>query len=145
MKLFSGIFAASFAAVVLTGQTYTIQTVAGGGFVENIPAIYANLGQLSGVASDAAGNLYILAKCVVWRRDAATGNLTRFAGLGVPGDSGDGGPATSAQLNGSGIAVDATGAVYIVDSYKVRKVSGGIITTVAGNAREVSPVTTALP
>ena len=44
--------------------------------------------------------------------------------------------ATSAQLAGpSGIALDAAGNLYIADGYnnRIRKVSGGIITTVAGN------------
>ncbi|HSB37026.1 MAG TPA: hypothetical protein VLH41_09110, partial [Thermoanaerobaculia bacterium] len=65
--------------------------------------------------------------------------IAPFAGSGVRGVSGDGGPATAARLNGAqglGVAVDpASGDVYISDTAncRVRKVSGGIITTIAGN------------
>jgi sugar lactone lactonase YvrE len=55
------------------------------------------------------------------------------AGNGTNGSSGDNGPATSAQLRAGGLAVDSAGNLYIADRYSVRKVSGGVITTVAGN------------
>src|SRR5437588_557484 len=57
------------------------------------------------------------------------------AGTGNCGFSGDGGAAISAALNYSyGLAVDGTGNLYIADeaNCRVREVSGGIITTVAG-------------
>ena len=59
-----------------------------------------------------------------------------MAGNGVAGFSGDSGPATKAQLNGpKGIAVDSVGNVYFADAGngRVRRVSNGVITTVAGN------------
>src|SRR5262249_8095260 len=59
-----------------------------------------------------------------------------IAGTGVNGFSGDGGPATFAQLNfPSDIALDSTGNLFIADNanHRIRKVStSGIITTVAG-------------
>jgi sugar lactone lactonase YvrE len=65
-----------------------------------------------------------------------TDTITTFAGTGLPGFSGDGGPATSAQLTAPrGVAVDRAGNVYIADSinHRVRKVSpNGTITTVVG-------------
>jgi uncharacterized protein (TIGR03437 family) len=67
---------------------------------------------------------------------AATGTVTVFAGNESPGYSGDNGPATSAMLNDpTGIALDAAGDLFICDTfnYRVRVVSGGIISTVAGN------------
>ena len=62
--------------------------------------------------------------------------ITTVAGNGTRGFSGDNGPATSAQLYGpSGVAVDSAGNLYIADSgnNRIRKVSNGVITTVAGN------------
>ena len=59
-----------------------------------------------------------------------------MAGNGTAGYSGDNGPATSAQLNTPyGVAVDAAGNLYIADTgnHRIRKVSNGVITTVAGN------------
>ena len=65
------------------------------------------------------------------------GDITSVAGTGTAGFTGDGGPATDAQLSfpSRGVAVDGTGNLYIADSrnHRIRKVdSGGIITTVAG-------------
>lgn len=58
-----------------------------------------------------------------------------MAGNGFPGDFGDGGPATSAGITPQGVAVDSAGNLYIAEGFnaRVRKVSSGIITTVAGN------------
>ena len=62
--------------------------------------------------------------------------MTTFAGTGIWGSSGDGGAATSAQLNyPEGVSVDISGIVYIADNgnNKIRMVnSTGIITTIAG-------------
>src|SRR5262245_65912181 len=74
------------------------------------------------------------------RRVSPTGTITTLAGgNGLNGFSGDGGPATKAQLNlPMGVAVQADGSVLIADSnnFRIRKVSPtGIITTVAGNGQ----------
>ena len=63
------------------------------------------------------------------------GIITTVAGTGTAGFSGDGGQATSAQLNQPvGVAVDAQDGLYIADdaNQRVRKVSGGTITSIAG-------------
>ena len=94
----------------------------------------------SGLAVDAAGNLYI-ADCDnnrIRKVNAATGIITTVAGNGTQGYSGDGGAATSAQLDWPwGVAVDASGNIYIADEVnnRIRKVDAttGIISTVAGN------------
>jgi sugar lactone lactonase YvrE len=89
------------------------------------------------VAVDAAGNLYIAdnGNSRV-RRVSVSGVITTVAGTGMYGFSGDGGPATNAQLKSPfGVAVDSVGNLYIADPYnhRVRKVSvSGVITTVAG-------------
>src|SRR5207302_495543 len=108
-------------------------TFAGGGLPQNIPATSASLGFVTGVAVDSTGKVYLAlqAYSAVVRVDAG-GILTRVAGTGTPGYSGDNGPATSAQLNRPwGIALDAAGNLYIADSTnnRVRKVSNGVITT----------------
>ena len=94
----------------------------------------------SGVAFDGAGNLYIaeLRAHRVRRVDVA-GQITVVAGDGTQGYSGDGGPATAAQLDSpTAVAVDGSGQLYICDSHnhRIRKVdaSTGVITTVAGSA-----------
>ncbi|MFN2504388.1 MAG: hypothetical protein ABR540_09175 [Acidimicrobiales bacterium] len=67
---------------------------------------------------------------------AAVGDITVFAGTGAGGFTGDGGPATAAQINGANdTAVDAAGNVYIADTqnHSIRRVTPeGIITTVVG-------------
>lgn len=65
--------------------------------------------------------------------------ISTFAGNGTGGFSGDSGAPTSAQLNSpDGIAFDSSGNLYIADSVnqRVRKISGGTITTVAGNGTQ---------
>src|SRR5689334_914361 len=73
---------------------------------------------------------------VIRKISASTGVITNFAGNGVAGSGGDGGPATSASLNGPGdLAMDGAGNIYIADTNnsKIRKVTpGGTISTFAG-------------
>jgi sugar lactone lactonase YvrE len=129
------------ASDVLSAQQYTIATFAGGALPVNISGTSASLGGGSNgttVALDSAGNLFLNSPeyNVVLRLSAQTGALTLVAGNGTAGFSGDNGPATSAQLNGpAGVAVDSLGNIYIADSNnnRIRKVSNGTITTVAGN------------
>src|SRR6202042_2670898 len=64
--------------------------------------------------------------------------ITTIAGTGTAGYSGDGGPASSAQLHQTeGVATDSAGNLYIADwtNNVIRKVAAGtgVITTVAGN------------
>jgi sugar lactone lactonase YvrE len=91
----------------------------------------------SSVAFDAAGNLYFADtnRHVVYESSLA-GVLSIVAGDGVQGFAGDGGAATSAELNApQGVAVGPDGTLYIADTgnERVRAVSGGMITTFAGN------------
>jgi sugar lactone lactonase YvrE len=100
----------------------------------------ATAAQISGeaIATDAAGNTYI-ADYYNYRirKINAAGIITTIAGNGTPGFSGDGGPATAAEINTPfGLAVDRTGNVYFSDIYtrRVRKINAaGIISTFAGN------------
>lgn len=108
----------------------------------------------SGLDVDAAGNLYIADYHYTQRvyRVGADGILTRVAGNGEWGFSGDGGPATSARVNAVDVAVDDAGNLYLTDflNNRVRRVdTSGIITTVAGtgewgSAGDAGPATSAL-
>lgn len=118
-----------------------IETVAGGGdglSGDTGLATEAKLTNPSGVALDTEGNLYIsegMADRV--RRVSPDGIISTVAGTGERGFSGDGGPATSAQLGSpSDVEVDSAGNLFIVDRGNrcIRRVDpDGIINTVAGS------------
>ncbi len=121
-----------------------ISTVAGSGVAgfggDGGPATAAFLDTPTGVAVDASGNLYIADSHNQRIRAVANGTITTIAGTGTAGYAGDGGAATSAQLAlPSGIAVDASGNLYIADTnnQRIRMIAGGILTTVAGTGEEV--------
>lgn len=87
------------------------------------------------IVADGTGNLF----SIDWedmrvRKTSPTADVTTFAGVDITGHLD--GPALSARFNESwGIAVDASGNVFIADTYnhRIRKISGGQVTTVAGN------------
>jgi uncharacterized protein (TIGR03437 family) len=113
--------------------------VAGGscGFSgDNGPATSAQLLYPARVAVDTAGNVYIAdTNNSRVRKVTASGVITTVAGTGVNGSSGDGGPATAAQLNPTDVAVDSIGNLFVADYYNtlIRKVdTSGIINTIAG-------------
>jgi sugar lactone lactonase YvrE len=116
-------------------------TIAGTGattfFGNNVPATGADLYYPTGAASDSSGNIYIAdrANCVIRVVNSGTGNISTFAGTGTCGYSGDGGAATSADLNNPyGVAVDSSNNVYIADTNNclIRVVTSGTINTFAG-------------
>jgi sugar lactone lactonase YvrE len=118
-----------------------INTVAGTGAPafggDGGPATSAQLWLPGGIAVDAAGNLFIADTFNNRiRKVTAAGVISSIAGTGTAGFGGDGGPATSAQLNEPhGIAVDPAGNLFIADSgnNRIRKVTAdGVISTVAG-------------
>ncbi len=123
-------------AAQVAGQEFTISTVAGGVPPPATAApTTASIGKPEGVAVDAAGNVYFSAGYCVLKL-STSGVLTVVAGNSRRGYSGDGGPATSAQLNyPRGLAIDGAGNLYITDKVnnRIRRVSpSGTITTVAG-------------
>jgi sugar lactone lactonase YvrE len=86
------------------------------------------------VAVDGNNNFYSGGNSnVVWRVNAG-GIFSTVAGTGQPGFSGDGGPATSAEIDLTAVAVDTAGNLFIAGGNRIRKVGlDGIINTVAGN------------
>jgi uncharacterized protein (TIGR03437 family) len=102
------------------------------------PATSATLSEPLGTAIGPDGSLYIAdygnARI---RKVSLSGVITTYAGTSTAGFLGDGGPATSARLNGPfTITFDSKGALYIVDylNRRIRKVgTDGVITTVAGS------------
>src|SRR5208283_2428868 len=116
----------------------TITTVAGNGTYgysgDGGAATSAEMRYPYGVAVDASGNLYIVDRYNYRiRKVSASGTILTAAGSGTYGSTGDGGAATAAQLaNPYGVAVDASGALYIADSAnaRIRKVNAaGMIAT----------------
>jgi sugar lactone lactonase YvrE len=120
---------------------------------DNGPATQAMLNAPTGVALDSAGNLYI----ADWlnqriRKVDTNGIISTFAGTGVQGFYGDGGPATNAHLSlPIDVATDAAGNIYIADwiNARIRVVdSSGTINTFAGsggfgyNGNRLSPLQT---
>lgn len=133
---------------LVSGQ---ISTVAGSGVQgyagDGGDARAARLNEPYEIRFDRAGNLLFveMKNAVVRRVDAQTGIIRTIAGTGEVGFSGDGGPATEAQLKQPhSIALDAAGNLYICDigNHRIRRVDSetGVITTFAGTgAREPTP------
>ena len=119
----------------------TISTVAGTGDAgfngDVITATTAQLNAPSGVAVKPSGQVYVADTTNHRVRLIDTsGVITTVAGTGVPGDSGDGGPASQAQLNFPyDVALDFSGQIYVADqqNHRIRMIdTSGVLTTVAG-------------
>jgi uncharacterized protein (TIGR03437 family) len=127
--------------IARVGSDGAIRTIAGdlpGTNADNIPATRAQLRKPTGIALDAAGNLYIADQGNHRIRKVGTdGIITTVAGTGQPGDSPDGMPATQSRLNTPmDVKVDTAGQIYIADTlnHRVKRVgTDGTLTTIAGD------------
>ncbi len=122
-----------------------VSTLAGngtfGGAGDGGAAVSAQLFAPRAVAVDGQGNVFVAdTQNHRIRKIAPSGVITAFAGTGILGSSGDGGPATEATLNEPrSVIADSAGNVYIGDyrNHRVRKVApDGKISTVAGTGIE---------
>lgn len=140
------IFADQNGAVIRKVNTAGIITTISGPTTFNCtgdggPLSNASFNTISGMTRDAAGNIYISDQgCNTIRKVNTAGIITTVAGNGTGGFSGDGGPATAAQLQQPfQPGVDNAGNIYIPDAnnVRVRKVNpAGIITTIAGTGTQ---------
>jgi uncharacterized protein (TIGR03437 family) len=151
---------------VVSKSTGIIQTVAGASHSagDNGPAVLAHFAAVSsggaaGLASDSAGNLYVMDQAGSQiRKISPAGIITTVAGSGVVGNSGDGGKATQAAISAiayGGVTSDAQGNLFFLNDgvlspatgiqpFTVRKVDrSGNISTVAGGG--TAPVTNGVP
>jgi len=118
----------------IDATTGIITTVAGNGLTgwagDGGPALSARMNEPTGIFIDPQNNIFVgeYRSGVIRRIDGATGIITTLAGDGIPGFSGDGGPATDAQLDAEGVCVGSDGTVYIADynNSRIRTISGNV-------------------
>ena len=129
----------------VNASTHLITTVAGGGTPgyngDNGPATLAELKNPQAIALDASGDLFIAdnGNNVIREVNASTQTIITLAGNGTKNYGGDNGPATAAELSISvsqgsagGLALDASGDLFIADSYnqRIREVTANVAVAV---------------
>jgi sugar lactone lactonase YvrE len=121
----------------------TVLTVTGNGRDrgyngDDIPPASAWLNLPAGVALDARGDIYIADAGNFRVREIGNNRINTVAGDGSPTYNGDNIPAATSQLDRpADVAVDLQGNVFVADTYNqpIRKVSNGIVTTIAGDGQ----------
>ncbi len=136
---------------VLRLESGRVTTVAGSGEQgyagDGGPATKAKLNEPYELRFDKGGHMFVVEMrgAVVRRVDGATGTISTIAGTGKQGYSGDGGPATKAELRSPhSIALDRHDNLYIADigNHRIRRVDleSGLIESIAGNGERKQPV-----
>ena len=120
------------------GTISTIAGIGGPGFSgDGGPAVRARLSGPRAVAVDKDFSVYIADSDVSRiRKIDPSGNISTFAGTAAPGLQGDGGPISSASLYfPTDLVLSSSGALIVADfnNLRVRSISGGVISTIAGN------------
>jgi sugar lactone lactonase YvrE len=139
IKLFLSLAALIFCLPVQGQIIYTIAGDTAFGYNgDNLPATATHFAGTTGVAIDNSGNMYISDYDNNRVRKINTaGIVTTIAGTGTAGFSGNGGPATAANIKAPlGLAADNAGNIYFCDLWNncVRKIdASGIITAFAGD------------
>jgi sugar lactone lactonase YvrE len=108
-----------------------ISTIVGTGTQANSgdggPAILAAIGSSRGLEVDGMGNIYFADRYYgTIRKIDTSGIITKIVGTGVTGYSGDGGPATLAQIQPIDVTIDHSGNFYITDDTRIRIVCNGL-------------------
>lgn len=117
----------------------TIENLAGIKFFKDGFGLPVSLSGPTGVVVDAAGNVYAAEQTGqrIRKIEVGTGFVSTIAGTGEAGFSGDGGPATEAEIhNPTHLTMDSAGNIYFSDSLnnRIRKITpSGTISTVAGS------------
>ncbi len=114
----------------------TIRRIGVDGIISTVvgPATGAALVDPQGVAFGPAGDMYVadFGASRIWKV-GRSGSITPFAGTGVSGSTGDGGPALDATINAGGMAFGPDGSMYIDDTYRYRRIDpNGVIHAFAG-------------
>ena len=135
--LHSGIAVDSDRALYITEEFGRVRKVDRNGIITSVARV-PDVRSFSGIAVEPAGAIYLASNDRIRKVDTQ-GMVTIVAGNGTFRASGDGGPATSAGMSISGIAVDRTGVLFIAENgnNRVRRIdTNGVITTVAGNGTD---------
>ena len=122
------------------GATTTVAGTGSTGYSgDGGPATAAHLTSANHLAFDNLGNMFIADNGAI-RKVNSSGIISTVAGNGILGYTGDGGPATAANIRATTVCPDVFGNIYIADigAHVIRKVNtSGIITTIAGNGSAV--------